>query len=331
MLSPSTTTLSLEAFEDPANHRRPSTGTAVTEARDPSPGSRDRAMSLTTHSPTASSFFDKSERFFDSRSERRYSGGSTLSPLVAMAPGVLPLLPNLAQNPRNRSTSVAHTLPHRTPSMSSLNPQVQRSYSERQTPTNRDYSRPSSRTYSLAETLFDGPETQTAYASSASLIDPRVESRNPSRAPSPAPPSVFSSAMPMDDDREMRSDIPDSSGPARNLSRTPSRAPSVASSMHSQRRTLTLSGNSTPIFVAASLYEFNIDKQRREGGFPYLTYVQGEIFDVGSSISFFTCRFSNVNHLVQVVGTKGEIWLAKNQDDKNGELGWIWCKHFARL
>jgi hypothetical protein len=61
----------------------------------------------------------------------------------------------------------------------------------------------------------------------------------------------------------------------------------------------------------ASLYEFNIDKQRREGGFPYLTYVQGEIFDV--------------------VGTKGEIWLAKNQDDANGELGWIWCKHFARL
>jgi hypothetical protein len=37
------------------------------------------------------------------------------------------------------------------------------------------------------------------------------------------------------------------------------------------------------------------------------------------------------NRRLQVVGTKGEIWLAKNQDDVNGELGWIWCKHFARL
>lgn len=90
----------------------------------------------------------------------------------------------------------------------------------------------------------------------------------------------------MDDDREMRSDVPERGGsPSRTLSRTPSRAPSVASSMHSQRRILTLSGGGTPIFVAASLYEFNIDKQRREGGFPYLTYVQGEIFDVGYTVS----------------------------------------------
>ena len=31
------------------------------------------------------------------------------------------------------------------------------------------------------------------------------------------------------------------------------------------------------LFLAASLFEFNIDKERREAGFPYLTYVQGEV------------------------------------------------------
>lgn len=281
LLSPSST-LSLDAFEDPSAHRRPSTGTS--DIGDPSPGVRDRAMSLTAHSPTAASFFEKSERFYDAKSERRYSGGSTLSPLVAMAAPGLPMLPQLAQN-RNRSTSVA--LPQRNPPTSNLPPQVQRSYSERQSPGPRDFSRPSSRAYSLAETIFDGPETHAAYASSAALVDPRnmVDSQNPSRASSPAPPTIFSSAMPMDDDREMRHDTPTPSGsPSRNNSRSPSRAPSVAGSMHSTRRTLTLSGNSTPIFVAASLYEFNIDKQRREGGFPYLTYVQGEIFDVSNFV-----------------------------------------------
>jgi len=65
------------------------------------------------------------------------------------------------------------------------------------------------------------------------------------------------------------------------------------------------------LFIAASLYEFQFDGGKREGGFKYLTYSQGEIFDV--------------------VSTKGEIWLARNQDDPTGELGWIWCKHFARL
>lgn len=284
--SPSMTTLSLDAFDDGSSYRRPSTATEEA-TRDSSPGIRDRAMSLTNNSPTAGSFYDKPERFYETKPERRYSGGgSTLSPLVAMGTPGLNMIPqvaqNLAQNSRNRATSVA--LPHRSPSTSSLklNPQVQRSFSERQTPTRDFASRPSSRTYSLAETIFDGPETHAAYASSAALVDPRVESRTPSRTNSPAP--IFSSAMPMDDDRDIRRDDTPSGSPMMQ-SRPPSRAPSIASSMHSQRRTLTLSGNSTPIFVAASLYEFNIDKQRREGGFPYLTYVQGEIFDVGFIIS----------------------------------------------
>jgi len=65
------------------------------------------------------------------------------------------------------------------------------------------------------------------------------------------------------------------------------------------------------LFLAASVYEFNIDRARREAGYPYLTYVAGEIFDV--------------------IAEKGELWLAKNQDDPTNQVGWIWNKHFAKL
>jgi hypothetical protein len=65
------------------------------------------------------------------------------------------------------------------------------------------------------------------------------------------------------------------------------------------------------LFLAASLFEFNIAHDRREGGIPYLVYVPGEIFDV--------------------IGMKGELWLARNQDDSTKTVGWIWEKHFARI
>lgn len=65
------------------------------------------------------------------------------------------------------------------------------------------------------------------------------------------------------------------------------------------------------LFVCASLFEFSIDKTRKEAGYPYLTYVQGEVFDV--------------------IAQKGELWLAKNQDDSNNSLGWIWEQHFVIL
>lgn len=95
---------------------------------------------------------------------------------------------------------------------------------------------------------------------------------------------MFSSAMPMSDSPAS------SSGPT-----SPKYAPSDAPVM----------------FVAASLFEFNIDRARREAGYPYLTYVEGEVFDV--------------------IGQKGELWLAKNQDDITNTLGWIWEQHFVIL
>lgn len=66
------------------------------------------------------------------------------------------------------------------------------------------------------------------------------------------------------------------------------------------------------IFMAAGLFQFNITRlDRLVAGYPCLVYDPGEIFDV--------------------VGLKGELWLARNQDDAVGTLGWIWEKHFARL
>lgn len=95
---------------------------------------------------------------------------------------------------------------------------------------------------------------------------------------------MFSSAMPMSD--------------------SPTSGTAPASPKHAQ--------DDTPVmFVAASLFEFNIDRARREAGYPYLTYVEGEVFDV--------------------VAQKGELWLAKNQDDQTNSLGWIWEQHFVIL
>ncbi|KAK3943606.1 hypothetical protein QBC46DRAFT_253697 [Diplogelasinospora grovesii] len=67
----------------------------------------------------------------------------------------------------------------------------------------------------------------------------------------------------------------------------------------------------TILWLAASLFEFNIETVKHEAGYPYLTYQAGEIFDV--------------------IGEKGELWLAKNQDDPRDQVGWIWSKHFAKL
>ncbi|KAI9689808.1 MAG: hypothetical protein M1822_009690 [Bathelium mastoideum] len=64
------------------------------------------------------------------------------------------------------------------------------------------------------------------------------------------------------------------------------------------------------LFRARSLYEYNIGPTLRESGFPHLTYVAGELFDV--------------------LGQKKELWLAV-RDDGSAEVGWIWKKHFARL
>lgn len=90
--------------------------------------------------------------------------------------------------------------------------------------------------------------------------------------------------------------------------------PEMASSPHTPQQPPSPTrapGNMPVMFVCASLFEFSIDRTRQEAGYPYLQYVQGEVFDV--------------------VAQKGELWLAKNQDDSTNELGWIWEQHFIIL
>ncbi|KAK5064251.1 hypothetical protein LTR84_000084 [Exophiala bonariae] len=109
----------------------------------------------------------------------------------------------------------------------------------------------------------------------------------PSHSQHQLPPSrgsVFSSAMPMDESNG----TPNEGAPETEADREPG-----------------------VLFTAASVYEFNIDRSRQQGGFRYLTYVTGEIFDV--------------------IAEHGELWLAINQDDDTREIGWIWNKHFAKL
>lgn len=109
----------------------------------------------------------------------------------------------------------------------------------------------------------------------------------PSHSQPQLPPSrgsIFSSAMPMDENTDRQNeDVTETEA---------GREPGV-------------------LFTAASVYEFNIDRSRQQGGFRYLTYVTGEIFDV--------------------IAEHGELWLAINQDDDTREIGWIWNKHFAKL
>ncbi|PHH59477.1 hypothetical protein CDD81_3167 [Ophiocordyceps australis] len=101
--------------------------------------------------------------------------------------------------------------------------------------------------------------------------------------------NIFHSALP----------LPDGPEESRRSSRASSRERSRAS------------GGYNVLWLAASLFEFNISTTKHEAGYPYLTYQAGEIFDV--------------------IAEKGELWLAKNQDDATDQVGWIWSKHFAKL
>lgn len=129
------------------------------------------------------------------------------------------------------------------------------------------------------------PDSGSTFYSANGALTTGVDSSF-SPLPSPIPPSaIFTSALPMTESP---------------LTATPS---TTTTSTEDRRIDV--------LFLAASVYEFNIDRSRREAGFPYLTYVTGEIFDV--------------------IAERGELWLARNQDDPERQIGWIWNKHFAKL
>ncbi|OAP62485.1 hypothetical protein AYL99_04690 [Fonsecaea erecta] len=136
---------------------------------------------------------------------------------------------------------------------------------------------------SLGELLTESPMAVRHVSSSTFYSASPGPNQSQLHLPTTSGASIFSSAMPMEENVEVET-------PPTNPE--PRREPGV-------------------LFTAASVYEFNIDRSRQQGGFRYLTYVIGEIFDI--------------------IAEHGELWLAINQDDPTREIGWIWNKHFAKL
>ncbi|KAL8997175.1 MAG: hypothetical protein Q9169_003502 [Polycauliona sp. 2 TL-2023] len=195
-------------------------------------------------------------------------------------------------NNRMRANSTMAGRSPRTPDV----PGSYHSYSSNTTPGSAGFGRPATATATGPSPMISRPSVETPDLNRVSDATTAVQQSNgtgvyaPGTQARPSSPSarysgMFSSALPMSD--SPRNQSPIESGFDR---------PQMQFNV---------------IFLVASVYEFNIDRARREAGYPYLTYVAGEIFDV--------------------LGEKGELWLAKNQDDRTNQVGWIWNKHFCKL
>ncbi|KAK3718886.1 hypothetical protein LTR37_004802 [Vermiconidia calcicola] len=190
---------------------------------------------------------------------------------------------NPVSEARMRSNS---NMSHRgTPSQAPVMPN--RPFSSSTTPTTSSF--PHSR-----------PVTANAPSSQQQVYLPPRASAEQARSPRPTSGATYFTARPEPADDVRSSGIFNSAVPPDTPMSTRPPSPKLATV-------------ETPpsLFVCASLFEFSIDKTRKEGGYPYLTYVQGEVFDV--------------------IAQKGELWLAKNQDDSSNTLGWIWEQHFVIL
>ena len=162
---------------------------------------------------------------------------------------------------RVRANSAVSTNSPRTPEM----PGSYRSYSNASTPVNSGPMRPSSaQTRTATEPPPSHPRQSVETPSYNRMSEdstrmnrpasgstyPQVTHASQARASSPSArySGFFSSAMPMSDSPRTESPI---------------EVP--------ERRDLNV------IFLAASVYEFNIDRARKQAGYPYLTYVAGEV------------------------------------------------------
>ncbi|KAL5391506.1 hypothetical protein DPSP01_001370 [Paraphaeosphaeria sporulosa] len=224
-----------------------------------------------------------------------FEGPPRSSPAVTYGPGSQP--PVSYKGP-STTTSAASSLFRERPASDRIHdqPHAPGSYTSESTVTAGRASNSSARNpaWTNMNHGFDGTwDETTSFAQPASIgasfLQPSLTTTSSSHSQQPSQPGssrtsgVFNSALPMS-----------SRNSAEELPATPSDPdePEV-------------------LFLAASLFEFNIAHDRREGGIPYLVYVPGEIFDV--------------------IGMKGELWLARNQDDPHRTVGWIWEKHFARI
>ncbi|RFU33615.1 hypothetical protein B7463_g2723, partial [Scytalidium lignicola] len=245
---------------------------------DESMRSKPRPSNLTTRPRGLSVTSDKSPSLPTPDFAKRLSGQFNFATMMASNPGLPPVsYQGPSPHARSGSSSGSPANPEPSPGRPSLassmgRPSTGRSYTS-------DVGNP------RISTDFNGQyrrESGSTYNSHYVDGPPHTASSRPYSG-------IFHSAMPLSD------------GPEDSSQRS-SRA-----SSHDRN----ISGGYNVLYLAASLFEFNIAATKSEAGYPYLTYQAGEIFDV--------------------IGEKGELWLAKNQDDPTDTVGWIWSKHFARL
>ncbi|RDW68575.1 hypothetical protein BP5796_09232 [Coleophoma crateriformis] len=241
---------------------------------DESMKSRNRPSNLSNRSRGLSINSDKSPSLPTPDFAKRLSGQFTFSPIVANAPG----LPSFA--PRDQTYSNGHSRGN-SGSPAAPDTSFRQNYGGSSRP---ETSRSFTSNDGISRPSHDYGEQHRRQSSSTNYSGHHIDGPLQTRPYS----GLFHSALPMPDGPE------------------DSQRSSRASS-----RDRNMSGGYNVLYLAASLFEFNISATKSEAGYPYLTYSAGEIFDV--------------------IGEKGELWLAKNQDDPSDQVGWIWSKHFARL
>ena len=123
------------------------------------------------------------------------------------------------------------------------------------------------------------PSTSTGRSSGTSPILPRLDVDTPSfnrlsrDSPSVVRPPSGSTYFSATQDTQHRSSSPS----ARYSGLFSSAMPMSDSPRPQSPAEVVAQGNFNVLFLAASVYEFNIDRARREAGYPYLTYVAGEV------------------------------------------------------
>jgi hypothetical protein len=254
-----------------------------------------------THLPT-SSVFKSFPPSATANNKRRHRSGSASSSLRS------PLTPTLPLLIRGSSASGQETIgfgPYQHNDRGSARPShpPPRSPSQTRSPTLSRFSQNSARSIHGSPTM-SRTNTSSFFTNSPNMVSQSASARSSAVFADRTPTAMSPTSYPQ---QQMQPQRPD---PVTRPSRP------LLSSRSTQPSTTTVSTPSGPqmfpiLFLAASLFEFNIDRSRKDSGYPYLTYVPGEIFDV--------------------IGEKGELWLAKNQDDGEGMVGWIWEKHFAKL
>ena len=201
--------------------------------------------------------------------DRTNGGFFTAGDATLQAPG-----PDLQRQP-NRRVRANSSLSGQSPQTPEI-PGSYRSYSNNTTPVNTTPGRPNTsagRTYTEPSPMrpsFEAPNInrlsndstfKSQRTSGTTYPPPTSQPRASGDDPSTRYSGIFSSAMPMSD-----------SPPAD----SPTHGPTQKSGFN-------------VIFLAASVYEFNIDRARKEAGYPYLTYVAGEVScDLSKSCKFRT-------------------------------------------